>query len=132
MPDRNGSGYVSPTEGMAVHKLTLKEEREAWYKEHPLPPKSPDHLDEDALYIADNRRPANRWTEFTEAQEQSDLFRWADLAKGKYPELTLMFHIPNGGSRNKDSYPEQEQPFQILPFSSAFLCLAFSAIPTSS
>lgn len=100
MPDRNGSGYVSPTEGKAVHKLTLKEEREAWYKEHPLPPKSPDHLDEDALYIADNRRPANRWAEFTEAQEQSDLFRWADLAKGKYPELTLMFHIPNGGSRN--------------------------------
>ena len=36
-----------------------------------------------------------------EASEQETIFRWAELNKGKYPELELMFHIPNGGSRNK-------------------------------
>lgn len=36
----------------------------------------------------------------TEAQEQKTLFEWADLAKVKYPALKLMYHIPNGGSRN--------------------------------
>lgn len=38
----------------------------------------------------------------TESQEQKTLFRWADLmGSGKYPELQLLHHIPNGGSRNK-------------------------------
>lgn len=36
----------------------------------------------------------------TEAQEQEALFLWAERAKGKMPELGLLFHIPNGGSRN--------------------------------
>lgn len=36
-----------------------------------------------------------------EAQEQTDLFNWAFYSKAKYPELDLMYHIPNGGSRNK-------------------------------
>lgn len=36
-----------------------------------------------------------------EAAEQETVFRWAELNKAKYPELELMFHIPNGGSRNK-------------------------------
>ena len=36
----------------------------------------------------------------TEAQEQKALFEWADRAKGKYPELRWLFHIPNGGTRN--------------------------------
>ena len=36
----------------------------------------------------------------TEAQEQEALFRWAQWLSGKYPELKLMHHIPNGGSRN--------------------------------
>ena len=35
-----------------------------------------------------------------EDNEQITLFRWADLQSGKYPELSLMFHIPNGGKRN--------------------------------
>ncbi len=35
-----------------------------------------------------------------EAEEQKALFEWAAAAKGKYPELDLLFHIPNGGSRN--------------------------------
>ena len=36
----------------------------------------------------------------TEAQEQTSLFHWAKLQTRKYPELALMYHIPNGGSRN--------------------------------
>lgn len=43
------------------------------------------------------RKPASNPTE---AQEQKALFEWAELAKGRYPELALMYHIPNGGSRN--------------------------------
>jgi len=37
----------------------------------------------------------------SESLEQQFLFRWAAFACGKYPELDLMFHIPNGGLRNK-------------------------------
>lgn len=37
----------------------------------------------------------------TEAQEQTALFDWARWASGKHPELNLLFHIPNGGSRNE-------------------------------
>lgn len=36
-----------------------------------------------------------------ESVEQTCLFRWAEFEKGAYPELSLMYHIPNGGSRNK-------------------------------
>ena len=36
----------------------------------------------------------------TEAEEQAALFRWAAYSRGKYPELELLYHIPNGGSRN--------------------------------
>ena len=35
-----------------------------------------------------------------EAQEQKLLFQWARLQQCKYPELELMFAIPNGGSRH--------------------------------
>lgn len=37
----------------------------------------------------------------TEEQEQITLFEWAELQSGKYPELKLLYHVPNGGSRNK-------------------------------
>ena len=37
----------------------------------------------------------------TESVEQQCLFRWAAFQSGKYPELALMYHIPNGGSRSK-------------------------------
>ena len=37
----------------------------------------------------------------TEAQEQEMLFQWAELKSGMYPDLRLMFHIPNGGKRDK-------------------------------
>lgn len=36
----------------------------------------------------------------TEAEEQEALFEWAERAKRAHPALELMFHIPNGGSRN--------------------------------
>ena len=36
----------------------------------------------------------------TEAEEQRALFQWAKLSLVKYPELELLYHIPNGGSRN--------------------------------
>ena len=36
----------------------------------------------------------------TEAQEQETLFDWHDRMIGKYPALRLMYHVPNGGSRN--------------------------------
>lgn len=36
----------------------------------------------------------------TEDQEQSALFMWAAYQRGKYPELDLLYHIPNGGKRN--------------------------------
>ena len=37
----------------------------------------------------------------TEAQEQKFLFQWAGLARQKFPELELLFHVPNGGKRDK-------------------------------
>lgn len=38
----------------------------------------------------------------TEAQEQTWVFQWAAMmANAKWPELELMYHIPNGGSRNR-------------------------------
>lgn len=37
-----------------------------------------------------------------EAHEQAALFRWIeDAAVHQYPELALLYHIPNGGKRNK-------------------------------
>ncbi|MGN0488056.1 MAG: VRR-NUC domain-containing protein [Ruminococcus sp.] len=36
-----------------------------------------------------------------EAVIQQQLYKWTDYMLGKYPELALMYHIPNGGSRNK-------------------------------
>lgn len=35
-----------------------------------------------------------------ESAEQAALFKWAHMARGKYPELRMLFHIPNGGSRD--------------------------------
>lgn len=37
----------------------------------------------------------------TEADEQITLFHWAAWQSGKYPELNLLYHVPNGGSRNR-------------------------------
>lgn len=37
----------------------------------------------------------------SEEEEQVALFNWTKMQEGKYPELKLMFHIPNGGLRSK-------------------------------
>jgi hypothetical protein len=37
----------------------------------------------------------------TESEEQQCLFRWATFQSGKYPELDLLYHVPNGGKRGK-------------------------------
>ena len=36
----------------------------------------------------------------SETQEQIALFEWADLQCNRYPELRLMFHVPNEGKRS--------------------------------
>lgn len=36
----------------------------------------------------------------TESQEQQALFKWADLSLGRYPELELLFAVPNGRKRS--------------------------------
>ena len=36
-----------------------------------------------------------------EAREQQTLFEWAEMMSYLKPELRLMYHIPNGGSRNE-------------------------------
>ncbi len=35
-----------------------------------------------------------------EETEQINLFRWAAFAENKYPELKLMYHVPNEGKRS--------------------------------
>lgn len=35
-----------------------------------------------------------------EQTEQISLFRWAEFAENKYPELRLMYHVPNEGKRS--------------------------------
>lgn len=38
----------------------------------------------------------------TEEQEQIALFNWAEwMSNTKWPELAMMYHVPNGGYRNK-------------------------------
>ena len=36
-----------------------------------------------------------------EAQHQAALFEWAAVMAKQYPELELLYHVANGGSRNK-------------------------------
>ena len=36
----------------------------------------------------------------SEADEQKELFRWAEMMQNRYPELRGMYHCPNGGRRN--------------------------------
>jgi hypothetical protein len=37
----------------------------------------------------------------SEAQEQIVVMKWAELQSNKYPELNLLFHIPNGSYKSK-------------------------------
>lgn len=49
----------------------------------------------------DHRMQKSKMPVPTEAQEQMTLFSWAAMQSGKYPELNLLYHVPNGGSRHK-------------------------------
>lgn len=42
----------------------------------------------------------NQMTAPTESVEQICLFRWAMFEEGAYPQLALLYHIPNGGKRS--------------------------------
>ena len=42
-----------------------------------------------------------RYTKRSEASEQETLIAWANLNDYRCPELRLLYHVPNGGSRNK-------------------------------
>lgn len=37
----------------------------------------------------------------SESEEQQALFQWADIVSARYPELKLMYHVPNGGQRSR-------------------------------
>lgn len=39
----------------------------------------------------------------TESQEQQRLFQWARMEEGKFPELALLYHIPNEGKRSRST-----------------------------
>lgn len=39
----------------------------------------------------------------TESEEQQALFQWADTLCFRYPELALLYHIPNEGKRSKST-----------------------------
>lgn len=47
-----------------------------------------------------NEKPKIRHAQH-EGEEQEYLFEWASLSACAFPELSLLFHIPNGGKRNK-------------------------------
>lgn len=36
----------------------------------------------------------------TEAQHQINVIRWSQINRAKYPELRLLHHVPNGGTRD--------------------------------
>ena len=36
-----------------------------------------------------------------EAKEQAVVISWCEMQKNKYPELSMIYHCPNGGYRNK-------------------------------
>lgn len=47
---------------------------------------------------------ANEWRDASpvpkESNEQQTLFAWAKAMSGKYPELAMLYHIPNEGKRS--------------------------------
>lgn len=37
----------------------------------------------------------------TEEQEQTTVVSWCRASEGRFPELALLYHVPNGGKRGK-------------------------------
>lgn len=46
------------------------------------------------------KMPYYKYKKRSEATEQELLMDWCKLLENRYPELKLLYHIPNGGSRN--------------------------------
>lgn len=55
-----------------------------------------------ATHMQDGRDNMRKTTIPTpnEDAEQIALMQWAEMQSGKYPQLKMLFHIPNGGKRN--------------------------------
>lgn len=67
------------------------------------------NISPDVRIVDDHQPPAYRLTQAkpvtavttpTEHEEQAALFAWAAAMEGQYPELGLLFAIPNGGARH--------------------------------
>lgn len=52
------------------------------------------------MYRSATAKPKEKRQIPSEAQEQATLFSWARMKLGKYPELRLLFHVANGGTRD--------------------------------
>ena len=37
----------------------------------------------------------------SEDEEQQKIIQWAELMSNAYPDLQMLYHVPNGGSRNR-------------------------------
>lgn len=48
-------------------------------------------------------------THQSESVTQICLFRWAKFMEGQYPELELMYHIPNEGKRSRSAGARMKQ-----------------------
>jgi uncharacterized protein YcgL (UPF0745 family) len=69
----------------------------------------------------------------TEHQQQCLIFEWAELNKNRYPELNLMFAIPNGSHKSitqavkfkreglKSGVPDIFLPHAVSPFHGLFI-----------
>ena len=69
----------------------------------------------------------------TEAQHQTNVFNWALLHMDQWPELALLYHIPNGGSRDgvegrhlkqqgtKAGVPDMHLPVARGPYHSLYI-----------
>ena len=103
----NREGYPDPTAEMAVGKIMRKG---------------------GVMREADIKRMDNARLGWSEAEEQEALINWADMSKGRYPQLSWLFHIPNGGSRHpvealhlkrmgvKPGVPDLFLPYPVKPY----------------
>ena len=80
MDIRNNEGYVDPTPHKALRKVGVMREAEI-ERQYELRYKPP------------------KFSEWSEAEEQELVMKWASMNWKKYPALFRLFHIPNGGSR---------------------------------
>lgn len=69
----------------------------------------------------------------SESEEQQALFEWAAVMGGRYPQLHMLFHIPNGGRRDaatagklkaegvKAGVPDICLPCAVMPYHGLFI-----------